>query len=48
MANLSTIPVGLAAFAMTRPHATSGAVQIAHQNQLAKEKEGAIKKEQKY
>lgn len=48
MANLSTIPVGLAAFAMTRPHAASGAVQIAHQNQLAKEKEGAIKKEQKY
>lgn len=46
--NLATIPVGLAAYAMTRPHAASGAVQRAHRNQLAKEKEKAIRKEQQY
>lgn len=48
MTNLAILPLQLAAYAMTQPHAASGAVQIAHQNQLAKEKEDAIKKEQQY
>lgn len=48
MGTLAATPVGLAAYAMTRPHAASGAVQRAHRNQLAKEKEEAIRKEQQY
>lgn len=48
MGTLAAIPVGVSIYAMTKPHAASGRVQAAYENQLAKEKEDAIKKEQKY
>lgn len=48
MAELPIMPLALVAYAMTQPHAASGAVQIAHENQLAKEREEDIRKEQQY
>lgn len=46
--NLIVAPLGLAAYAMTKSHAASGAVRRAHANQLARQREDAIRKEEQY
>ena len=48
MGTLAATPVGLSIYAMTKPHAASGGVQAAYENQLKKEREAAIKREQEY
>ena len=42
MGTLAATPVGLSIYAMTKPHAASGGVQVAYENQLKKEREEAI------